>query len=341
MEAIAKELTQRSAFLQDFFPVETIYFGGGTPSGIDEEWIFKILDVIFQNYSVVDNPEIALEANPDDLSPKYLVNISNRINRLSIGVQSFHNGDLHFLGRRHTAEKAKTAISDARKAGFNNISIDLIYGVSDSIEIWEDNIQTALSFAPEHISAYSLTVEERTLLDQNLKQGKQIIASEDFVEQQYELLINALNRSGYEHYEISNFAKPGFHSKHNSGYWNGAPYLGVGPAAHSFNGTIRRWNVAHIRQYCEGIANGISVFETEELSDRECYNEYVMLHLRTANGIDETDLKAKFGKKYREFFLQQAVPLIKSGQILREKTTFRIPETLFLLSDHIIAELFI
>lgn len=340
LHATARELVLRRDFLENA-PVETIYFGGGTPSLVDKNLIFHILETIFENYVVVERPEITIEANPDDLSPEYLADMAKRFNRLSVGIQSFHDEELRFLGRKHDAEKAKTALSDARNAGFKNIGIDLIYGISDNLEKWEETLLTATLFAPEHISAYALTVEERTSLSRKLKEGKAAVASEDFTERQYELLIKTLKDAGYEHYEISNFAKPGFHSRHNSAYWSGAPYLGAGPSAHSFNGVERRWNVADIRRYQQGIEEGKPFFETERLTVEDRYNEFVMLWLRTAKGVDGTLLQTTFGTKFYDYFRRQAAPFLANHQMTETEKRYHLDESAFLLSDAIIAALFV
>jgi len=338
LSSIVKELTLQRRFLQDE-KVETIYFGGGTPSILKAEQLFMILDAVYSNFSVENKSEITIEINPDDATFDYLSVLSKKFNRLSIGIQSFVEEDLSLLGRKHNTKHANQAILNARKAGFTNINIDLIFGISENHNKWIKTIDTALSFNLEHISAYTLTVEEKTILYHKIKQNKQSIISDKYVETQYNTLIKKLSEAGYDHYEISNFSKPGYASKHNSAYWKGKPYLGIGPSAHSFNGQIRQWNVSNIVEHCQAIAQSKIPSTSEILSDTDKYNEFIMLRLRQKSGIELWDLNRRFGKKMENYFLDRINPYITSGHVANEGERFYLSESSFLISDYIISGL--
>jgi len=339
LSLIVKELSLQ----RDFFggeKVETIYFGGGTPSAVAPEQLLEILDAIYDLFPVADATEITVEVNPDDATFNYLSALSGRFNRLSIGIQSFMEDDLLLLGRKHQPQHTFEAIANARKAQFDNISIDLIYGISKNHENWIKTLDTALTFNPEHISAYSLTVEENTILHHKIKRGEQPTAADNIVEHQYNILTQKLREADYEHYEISNFAKVGYASKHNSAYWNGKPYLGVGPAAHSFDGDTRRWNVAKISDYCQTIAQSELPATTEILTKTDKYNEFIMLHLRQKAGLNLSDLNRRFGETMSDYFTTKIRPYVASGHIINGADRFYLSETSFLISDHIISGLF-
>jgi len=340
LSLIVKELSLQ----RDFFggeKVETIYFGGGTPSAVAPEQLLEILYAIYNLFPVADNAEITVEVNPDDATFNYLSALSGKFNRLSIGIQSFMEDDLSLLGRKHQPQHALEALANARKAQFENISIDLIYGISKNHENWIKTLDTALTFTPEHISAYALTVEENTILHHKIKRGEQPTAADNIVEHQYNILTQKLREADYEHYEISNFSKVGYASKHNSAYWNGKPYLGVGPAAHSFNGTTRRWNVAKISDYCQAIAQSAPPATIEILTETDKYNEFVMLQLRQKAGLTLPDLNRRFGEKMSDYFTEKIRPFISTGHIVNDGERFYLPEDSFLISDYIVSGLFI
>ena len=300
--------------------LDTIYFGGGTPSLLTQTDLGLIFEKINQLFTVDEKAEITLEANPDDLSKQKLIELKNTpINRLSIGVQSFFEEDLQFMNRAHNANEAKTCIQNAQTIGFNNLTIDLIYGSPTMTNArWVQNIQTVLDFDIPHISCYCLTVEPNTALAHFVKKGKAEPVDEEKAAQQFEVLMATLKKAGYEHYEISNFAKPDWHARHNSNYWLGATYLGVGPAAHSFNSTSRQWNVAHNTQYIQAITNKQPAFEKEILSKEQQYNEYILTALRTKWGCNlakithwGTDFKAHFEKISTDLYHTRVNPTKK------------------------------
>jgi oxygen-independent coproporphyrinogen-3 oxidase len=340
LHCVIKELSLQRHFLEGE-KVETIYFGGGTPSMIEAEKLFTILDAVYNIFPVTDDVEITIEINPDDATPNYLSKLSQRFNRLSIGIQSFVEKDLSLLGRKHNAAHAFDAITNARKAGFDNISIDLIYGINENHENWLKTLDTALSLSPEHISAYALTVEEKTILYNNVKQGNFQTTSDNIVETQYHILTQKLSEAGYDHYEISNFSKPGYASKHNSAYWNGKSYLGVGPSAHSYNGKSRQWNVSNLSEYCQNIAALKVPATMEELTETDKYNEFIMLRLRQKQGLLLSELQRRFGTTFSDYFKEKIRPFILSGHVINDDDNrFYLPESAFLIADYIIAAMF-
>ena len=340
IDAIIKEFSIRKDYLKNE-PVQTIYFGGGTPSLLTIQQIEKLLNTIYKNFPVEKNAEITFEANPDDLTEKYLSDLKKLgINRLSIGIQSFDDNKLKILNRRHNAFQAVEAVRVAQRSGFNNISIDLIYGLPfQSLIEWENDLDKAFSLPIQHLSAYALTFEEKTLL---LKQKeKKLIepADEELVIKMYELLLNKSNQNGFDAYEISNFSLPEFYSRHNSSYWTQNPYLGIGPSAHSFNGFSRQWNVASIHKYIEGIMKNNSFFEQEILSLQDRYNEYVLLGLRTKNGINIVELEQNFGIELKNFCLENIKTFIDNEKVYRYGSFLRLTTAGKLISDTIIAQL--
>jgi oxygen-independent coproporphyrinogen-3 oxidase len=292
IDSICQEIKQEKNYLEGNI-VETIYFGGGTPSLLTKEEITQLLSVVSSNFNVLSSPEITLEANPDDINDQQLKNWKAiGINRLSIGLQSFLQEDLDWMNRAHDAHESKNAVTFAKSYGFN-LTIDLIYGLPGSnIERLADNLKKAIALTPDHISAYCLTVEQSTALHHWVKTGKIIPANEDEQAEQFAYLVDFLSRNGYHQYEISNFAKENAFSKHNSNYWKGVYYLGVGPSAHSFNGISRRWNIANNRNYISLLAKGETQFEQENLSPQDRFNEYLMTGLRTVWGVDLQKLSA-------------------------------------------------
>lgn len=304
--ALIHEITTRNAELEHQI-IETIYFGGGTPSVLTKDEIHLILDCIRQSYPIANQPEITLEANPDDLTETYLLALKETtINRLSIGIQSFDDQILKQINRRHTSQEALTAIKTAQRIGFDNISIDLIYGIPNQNDSqWLKNLQIASKLHIPHLSCYALTVEEDTMLDRMIAKGKMENPSEKESIHQFDLLMDFAGQHNYQHYEISNFCLENKASKHNSGYWNGTHYLGFGPGAHSYNGKTRTWNYCNIKEYIDGVKTGQSISETELLSDIDHYNEYIMTALRTSAGVDLKHLQNVFNNELFGYFNSQ------------------------------------
>lgn len=287
IESIANELVERKDYLENK-RIKTIYFGGGTPSLLDQKELQLILDAVNKNFNVEEEIEISLEANPDDITDEKLEDwTAVGINRLSIGLQSFKTEDLEWMNRAHTVDEALTCVRKAQEAGISNLTVDLIYGLPNlSLAEWKSHIQQVIDFGVPHISAYCLTVEANTALSSLVKKGKIVVADDDQQSDQFKLLLSMLEENGFDQYEISNFSKDGFESKHNSNYWKGEWYLGVGPSAHSFNGVSRAWNIANNRKYLAAIDKGENHLETEILSSENQFNEYLLTGLRTIYGID-------------------------------------------------------
>ncbi len=307
--ALAKEIALRKNECDEV--VETIYFGGGTPSILDISDLKFLIDAVYKHFDVVENPEITVEANPDDLSNERIVELSNnRINRLSIGIQSFFEDDLQLMNRAHNSEEAKKCLEFATQY-FDNISIDLIYGMPNmSNEKWLQNIETALSFNIPHISSYALTVEPKTALKKLIQIGKIDEPKDEVAQEHFQILVNKLQENGFIHYELSNFGKENYFSKNNSAYWLGKKYIGIGPSAHSFNGVSRSWNVANNSLYLKSIAENKLPSETEILSKNDRYNEYVMTGLRTIWGISLDKIEKEFGTDFLEYLLKQSEKFI-------------------------------
>ncbi len=340
-QAIVSELTQRSSYLEGE-KVETIYFGGGTPSLPDAAEIEGIINAVFKNYNTDSGVEITLEANPDDLTTTKLKAFSAAgVNRLSIGIQSFREEDLKYLSRTHTPAQVTRCITDAKQAGFENLSIDLIYGIPTlTDEGWKENLEKAFSFGIPHISAYSLTVEEKTPLDVLIRKGKISPVEESPALFHYQLLVNWMQLHGYEHYEISNFCLPGQYSRHNSAYWQGKPYLGVGPSAHSFNGSSRCWNVSNLVKYIESVGTGKVESESELLGPVTQLNEYIMTSLRTMWGCDLVVVRDKFGAEVAENLLLDALGFIEKQQMIYREGKLTLTPGGLLFADGIASGLF-
>ncbi len=333
LRRIAEEMTERAALLEGTV-LKTIYFGGGTPTVCSPEELGALLQAAEHTFDCSEVEEVTVEANPDDLTEEYLEGLRGiGINRLSIGIQSFRDEDLIFMNRRHTAEEAVEAVRRARKAGFDNISIDLIYGLEGvSLEQWRESVERAVELGVEHISAYHLTIEEQTLFG---KRGVKT-APEELSNKEYEVLCEVLREAGYEHYEISNFALPGRGSKHNSAYWQGTPYLGLGPGAHSFDGKeSRSWNLPSIKKYLDGCS-----LESETLSLNERYEEVVMVSLRTKEGVDLARLEAQFGPEKKSEFEAISRGYLERGILVKKGEKIAFAEHSWLISDSIIAEYF-
>jgi oxygen-independent coproporphyrinogen III oxidase len=299
--AICKDIDLRHKFLNET-KIATVYFGGGTPSLLSKLDLELILSTLRRYYTIDEDAEITMECNPDDLTMEYLFMLKQiGINRLSIGIQSFFEEDLLFMNRAHNAKEASNSILMAKAAGFDNITIDLIYGSNTTtMEMWKENIDQALSFEIPHISSYCLTVEEKTVFDKWVKSKKMVRPDEEKSNLQFEYLIEKLTKAGFDHYEISNFGKPGKHAIHNTNYWKGKDYLGLGPSAHSYNGTERNWCISNNNLYISNINTGLAFVENELLSMDDKYNEYIMIGLRTMWGINLIDIKNKFGISYYE-----------------------------------------
>lgn len=339
--AMHLELEQRKQELAGQ-TIQTIYFGGGTPSILPIGAIEGLLATIAKHYTLGNDLEITLEANPDDLTPQHLTNLKQTgINRLSIGIQSFHDEDLRFMNRAHNATEAEQCVTMAQDRGFADISIDLIYGTPTmDDQAWADNLQRALALDVPHISAYSLTVEPRTALDSFIRKGKVPPLDETAAARQFLQLVQATTGKGYQHYEISNFALPGRYARHNTSYWTGAHYLGVGPSAHSYNGTTRRWNVANNAHYAKEVPTGTAYYETETLTPTDQYNEYLMTSLRTMWGVDMTTVAQRFGNAKRQLLEAQLAPYLQAGQLVLIDHHLRLTNEGKLLADGIISDLF-
>jgi oxygen-independent coproporphyrinogen-3 oxidase len=341
VEAIVREIQQRRDYLEGA-SVDTIYFGGGTPSLLETDEINRILDTIDRLHTINPNPEITIEANPDDLLKKGKLKALSQtaINRLSIGIQSYADADLKFMNRAHNGAEAHTCIEAARQHGFSNITIDLIYGSpTTSDEQWARNIQQTLDYDIPHISCYCLTVEEKTALHHFVQTGKAQPVDEEQAARQFEYMVDTLTHNGYDHYEISNFGKPGWYARHNSSYWLGTSYLGIGPSAHSFNGASRQWNVAHNMQYIKGIAKENPAVEIEYLTKAQRYNEYVMTSLRTIWGVDLQKVQA-YGVDYATHFINHIAPYISGGQVQMQENRFQLTTAGKFLADGIASDLF-
>jgi oxygen-independent coproporphyrinogen-3 oxidase len=322
--------------------VETIYFGGGTPSLLKNYELESILDAIYKNYKVVKNPEITLEANPDDLSEDVILQLAkSKINRLSIGIQSFFEDDLKRMNRAHNAEEAKACLALATQH-FDNITVDLIYGIPNmSLEKWNENLETVFHFGINHISSYALTIETNTALDSFIKKGEYPPVDEDLALQHFNHLVQKTEERGFVQYEISNFGKPNYFSKHNTSYWQGKPYLGIGPSAHSFNGEERGWNVRNNSIYINSLSYSVLPMETETLSLENKYNEYIMTGLRTIWGVSLDTIENDFGNDYLNHLKKASQKFMDEGLLIIEEATLKATPKGKFLVDGIASELFI
>lgn len=338
--ALHQELRQRAPNWQNH-RFETIYWGGGTPSLLTPDELNTLWDTIQTHYALEEHLEVTLEANPDDLTAAYLSGLrQTAVNRLSIGIQSFSEVDLRFMNRAHNAEQAQTCIPLAQAAGFDQLTIDLIYGTpTTSHEDWAQNLQTVFDLGVPHLSCYALTVEPRTALAHQVEKGKVSPVRDEHAAEQFDYLLTQLPLNGYEQYEISNFCRPPYYARHNSNYWTGVPYLGVGPAAHSFNGTQRRWNVAHNPRYIRALQEGTSYWEVETLSLMDRYNEYLMTALRTKWGVDSQRL-AEWGALASAQFECGAQRYCAQGMMQQQGTTYTLTDRGKFLADAIISDLF-
>jgi len=340
IQAINKELEIRKDEIST--PLETIYFGGGTPSILSEIELESIFETIYKNYSTKNLKEITLEANPDDLNKEKLNFLkSTPINRFSIGVQSFFEEDLKLMNRAHNAQEAETSIKLAQDFGFENITIDLIYGSTTTTnEMWKQNLQKAIELNVPHISSYALTVEEKTILDHQIKKGITKPVDEDRQNEQFQLLVDTLTSNDFIQYEISNFGKEEYFSLHNSNYWKGIHYLGIGPSAHSYNGKTRAWNIANNSKYIQAINENNLPQEVEVLNEVEKFNEMIMIGLRTIYGIDLNRINSEFSQPLVNSFHQELNQLINENLVEKKENKIILkPEAKF-FADGIASRLF-
>lgn len=338
--ALANEIELRATEFKDEV-VETIYFGGGTPSILEIQDLRFLIDTVYANCNVIENPEITVEANPDDLNEIRIIEFAKtKINRLSIGIQSFFEDDLRLMNRAHSSEEAKKCLEIATWY-FDNISIDLIYGMPNmSNEKWLYNIEMALSYNVSHISSYALTVEPKTALHTFIQKGIITQLDDDIAQQHFHLLVDTLEENGFIHYELSNFGKENYFSKNNSSYWLGKKYIGIGPSAHSYNGISRSWNVSNNSLYLKSIAENKLPSETETLTKTDRYNEYVMTGLRTIWGVSLKRVETEFGKTYLDYLNQQAAKYIEDHLLFVDDTILRTTKSGKFLSDGIASDLF-
>ncbi len=349
--ALTKEIRMRKKEFENEV-IETIYFGGGTPSILQISDLRFLIDEVYKNFTVAENPEITLEANPDDLSRERIIELSKSpINRLSIGIQSFFEDDLTMMNRAHNSAEAIECLEEATKY-FDNISLDLIYGIPDSSqngeeakqmknEKWKRNIETALSFGVPHISSYALTVEPKTALHKLIQTGKIAKPKDEVTEVHFQILVEMLEKNGFIHYELSNFGKENYFSKNNSAYWLGKKYLGIGPSAHSYNGISRSWNVSNNAVYLKSLDENKLPCETEILSKTDHYNEYIMTGLRTIWGVSLDRIEKEFGTPYLEYLTNQAQKFLDVNLLSIEENVLKATKKGKFLTDGIASDLFL
>lgn len=341
IEVMLKELMLQKEYLAHK-ELTTIYFGGGTPSILSASQLDSFFEVIHKHYQVSAEAEVTIEANPDDLTLHKIGELKSLpITRLSLGVQSFHKDDLVFMNRSHSAEQAKNCISAVRSSGFENLTIDLIYGFPGlTIERWKYNLDVAVEMKIPHLSCYSMTVEPKTAMAHFIKTGRIQPIDEEQSIQHFELLMEKMDQAGYEHYEISNFAKPGKYSKHNTNYWLGEPYLGIGPSAHSFNGQSRQWNIANNALYIKSLKRNEIPFQLEELSDTMRYNEYVMTSMRTQWGANLKNINTFGNGLFLSMFKKEIEPYLLSGDVVEEQGVYKLTRKGKIIGDRIVSDLF-
>lgn len=340
VDALVMEIELRKNELGDEV-VETIYFGGGTPSVLELRELERLIQAVYDHYKVMDDPEITLEANPDDLSSDRIIQLSKSpVNRLSIGIQSFFEEDLKLMNRAHNAQEAENCIEEAVKH-FDNITIDLIYGIPGmDHDRWKANIQKALDFGLPHISSYALTVEPKTALEKLIQKGTVPHVDDGQAQEQFHILVDVLEEQGFVNYEISNFGKPGYFSKNNTAYWQGKKYMGIGPSAHSYDGHSRTWNIRNNSIYIKQIQEGILPSEKETLTVTDRYNEYVMTGLRTIWGVSKEKIAKEFGLNYANYLEQQSKKFIEQQLLVWEDALLRTTKQGKFLADGIAADLF-
>ncbi len=340
VQSLIQEMHLRKNYLKNEV-LETIYFGGGTPSLLTPTMFKQIFSSIYELFTVAENAEITFEANPDDISPAYLKDISTLpFNRISMGIQSFDDVDLKTVNRRHTAQQAKDAVKITQKSGFDNISIDLIYGLpNQTLASWQQQIEQAFSLDVQHISVYGLTFEKGTKLWRQRENAELEAVDDDTMNEMYDLLLKTMEENGFEAYEISNFAKLGFRSRHNSAYWKLNPYLGIGPSAHSYDGDSRQWNVSSNTKYIRAIRDNKDYFEKEILTTNDNYNDYVMISLRTREGADLNFIESNYGIYYLKNCLQNADKYILNGLLLIDGNYLKFSKKGIQLSNIVISDL--
>mgnify|MGYP003574961380 CR=1 FL=1 len=342
LAAMKKEIFLRKDELQNK-NLQSLYFGGGTPSILSADEIRFLIDEVLKYFSFSSDIEVTLEANPDDLDKNFLKGLSKSpVNRLSIGTQSFFDEDLRLMNRAHNASDAEGSIKRAQDFGFENLSIDLIYGSPTSnLEIWKENLNKTIALEVPHISSYALTVEPKTALNDWILKGKVTSPKEEEQNKEFYYMIDFLKEHGFDHYEVSNFAKPGFYSRHNSAYWKYQEYLGIGPSAHSYNGfDVRSWNIANNQQYIKKLSSNLLAKETEILSSQDQFNEMIMIGLRTIWGVDLESLKNKFPENILERFKKDIHQKIDQNILIIEKNHLKIPEKHWFMTDGIASDLF-
>ena len=339
IDALLKEASLRKDYLENE-PVSTIYLGGGTPSVFSNQELETILNTLYKLFKVTDDCEITIELNPDDVQPGYLKGLKNcNVNRISLGIQSWRDSDLKLMNRRHDAAQALKALKETLAAGFENVTIDLIYGIPGmDLKEWESNLDFSFSFDIKHLSAYHLTFEEGTVFGKMLEKGIISEIDEDDSNAQFNLLVEKAESAGFIQYEISNFGKPGYFSIHNSNYWKQVNYLGLGPSAHSFNGYSRQWNVRDLKGYIKSVNDGKSFFESEPLDTKTRFNEYIMTSLRTMWGIDLEYVEGVFEKEGYDYVMNLAGKFKNYGLMKQEKKSLVLTNQGKLISDNIISE---
>ncbi len=350
VEALKKEIVLRKNYLGGEI-VKTIYFGGGTPSLLSVKNIEEILELLNKNYEIISSPEITLEINPDTIDREKMSSLKQiGVNRMSVGIQSFDDEDLRYLGRRHDSRHAMQVLEDLKHTDFEKITLDLIYGMPTlTEEKWNKNLDIFFSTGITHLSAYALTVEPKTILGQRIEKGELQSVSEEDTIRHYNILVDRTKENGFEHYEISNFAKEGFRSQHNSIYWRDEKYLGLGPSAHSYDGNSRQWNISNLTKYIQLVGDAETqrrrdaelFYEKERLSTEDKFNEYVMTSLRTSWGCDIEKIERDYGKSYAHHFLKNIKKYLENGEMLKENNTYFLSEKGKLFADGIAADLFL
>ena len=351
--ALKKEIINRKSYLGDDV-VKTIYFGGGTPSLLPVKYVDEILELLHENYNIISNPEVTLEINPDTIDKDKMMALKHLgVNRMSVGIQSFNDDDLRYLGRRHDSRHALQVLDDLSSVGFDRITLDLIYGMPTlTEEKWNHNLDIFFSTGISHLSAYALTVEPKTILGQKIEKEELQEVSEEETIRHYNILVERTKENGFEHYEISNFAKEGCRSQHNSIYWQDVKYLGLGPSAHSYDGNSRQWNVSNLTKYIQFVNADIDTdtdadtdmgryYEREILSKEDKFNEYVMTSLRTSWGCNVEKIERDYGKSYAHNFLKDIKKYLDSGIMLMKDNNFILTDEGMLFADGIAADLFV
>jgi len=339
-KALLNEISLQKDYLQNR-KIQTIYFGGGTPSLLNNGDLNKIIHQLYKIFNISENAEITIECNPDDVSLNFFKELRKAgFNRLSLGIQSFYDEDLKFLGRRHNAEQNDLAIHWALEAGFENISIDLIYGLPGSRpEIWKGTLDKAFQYPFKHLSAYHLTIEPGTEFGEMLNRGELSELPEENSLEQFRMLIDVAEDRGFEHYELSGFALPGYYSRHNTGYWMQRPYLGLGPSAHSYNCQTRQWNISNIKLYYESVLKGKIPFKQEILTTKDHFNEYLITRLRTQWGADLAQIRNKFGSDYKDYILRATRPFLDNSYMKRNGDILTLTREGKFISDAIFREM--